>query len=151
MSSRASSTLFPLVRTYRAPSPSTRASSATDSTRSFLWDIATAAAGEVLDAERLAECFGEIAGEPHGQAGLAIGALIGDADLHPAVPADRGDHGWLAGRAALQRVGQQAGEDPGEERGVGDHVGQVLGRAQRDALAARPQVVQAGGHHLVEV
>src|SRR6266700_4938289 len=37
MSSRAWSTVFPLVRTYRAPSPSTRASSATDRTRSFLW------------------------------------------------------------------------------------------------------------------
>src|SRR5208282_6175306 len=117
MSSRASSTLLPLVRMYRAPSPSTRASSATDSTRSFLWvisvaasqgngylpfslgvrwqpgagscvtryrdqgpgrrggggqgyDHAMAAAGEVLDAERVTQRFGEIAGEPERQAGL---------------------------------------------------------------------------------
>src|SRR6266571_6616011 len=43
MSSRAWSTVFPLVRTYRAPSPSTRDSSATDRTRSFLCVIAVAA------------------------------------------------------------------------------------------------------------
>src|ERR1039457_5775272 len=36
MSSRASSTVRPLVRTYSAPSPSTRDSSLTDRTRSFL-------------------------------------------------------------------------------------------------------------------
>ena len=113
-----------------------------------------AAAGESLSAERVTQRFGEIAGEPERQAGLGtglIGPLIGDVDLDPAVPADRGDHGRQAGRAALQRVGQQAGQDPGEERGVGDHVGQVLGRAQRDLLAARPQVVQARGHHLVKI
>src|SRR5271166_6906592 len=156
MSRRASSTLLPLVRTYRAPSPSTRASSATDRTRSFLWvisiaasrgsaclplslrarrqagagscvtghrdqgpdrsgrggqgdDHVMAAAGETLAVERVAERFGEIAGEPVRQADLAVGLvgpLIGDADLDPAVPADRGDHGRLASRTALQRVGQ---------------------------------------------
>ena len=113
-----------------------------------------AATGEALTAERVAQRFGEIAGEPEGQADRAIGLirpLIGDADLDPAVPADRGDHERLAGRAALQRIGEQAGQDPGEERGVGDHLGQVLGRAQRDLLAARPQVVQARGHHLVKI
>jgi imidazolonepropionase-like amidohydrolase len=36
----------------------------------------------------------------------------------------------------LKGIGQQAGQDPGEEGGIGDHVGQVVGHADRDVSVA---------------
>src|SRR5690349_6490485 len=101
MSSRASSTRSPTVLMYKAPSPSTRASSATERTLSFLCVIVLAALDHPARRYRRVRRLGLVRlGGPRRPDGVVdrVGEPAGDVD-HPVHRADRRAHG---GQHALE-------------------------------------------------
>jgi hypothetical protein len=51
----------------------------------------------------------------------------------------------LAGGTVAHRVGGEVGQDPLEQGRVGEYLGQVIGQADADPAALRPEIIQDAG------
>ena len=74
--------------------------------------------------------------------GRDAGPAVGDPQVDLVVVAARGQQYVLAGGTVAHRVGGEVGQDPLEQGGVGEYLGQVIGQADADAAALRPEIIQ---------